>query len=116
LARSFTPPNYLWLNPIVSRLCTIKVVDPDLFRRAKANRITLADIKSVFATAGWKSDGHQKWMLEWWIFCLAERQEDHPDLDWKGFGNSLVRYSLRDRKSIVGLMAGHIDRLQLPSR
>jgi hypothetical protein len=117
IARSFTPENYLWLHPIVSGLSIIKIIDPPLFQQALGGNITLEEVKKILAIEKWPEDASgSSWMLEWWTFCLAKEKADHPELDWQGFYSSLFRYSIRDRKDIVRLMASHIHRLQLPQR
>jgi hypothetical protein len=115
LAKQFTPENYLWLEPIIVGLCIIKVLDPTLFVRAREGAITLDQVKEAFAVSGWPEDSSgQNWAVEWWTYCLAKEEKDFPNFDWKGFRSSLFQYSIRDRRDIVRLMAGHIDRFQLP--
>jgi GTPase SAR1 family protein len=115
LARSFTPENYLWLHPIVAGLAVMKITNPHLFRRALSGDLELDEVRTAFAVDSWPPDeANNAWMMEWWTYCLAKKEADFPELDWKGFQQSLFRYSIRDRKNIVHFMAGHIHRLQLP--
>jgi hypothetical protein len=115
LARSFTPNNYLWLNPIVSGLSVIKIIDPPLFRRALIGDITLDEVRTLFAVRNWPEDASgSTWIMNWWTFCLAKNEADFPDLDWRGFHQSLFQYTIRNRADIIRFMAGHINRLQLP--
>lgn len=118
IARQFTPKNYLWLEPILAVLSIMKIIDATMFRRALAGKITIDDVKALLAPDDWPSDGspNQEWVLGWWIFCLAQKEEDYPNLVWSRFHQRLIDYSILDRKDIIRLMAGHIERLQLPSR
>ena len=93
----------------------MKVTDAQLFRRALSGDINLDEVNAAFAVKNWPEDGSgSSWMMDWWAYCLVKEESDIPELDWKGFQRSLFRYSIRDRKDIVRLMAGHINRLQLP--
>jgi hypothetical protein len=112
LARAFTPENYLWLDPIISGLSIIKIIDPSLFRGTLRGEATLDQVKTVFAVENWSSD--DPWMLEWWTYCLAKNEAEHPTLDWNSFRQTLARYHIRDRKDIVRFMSNHMNRLQLP--
>jgi hypothetical protein len=115
IARAFTPENYLWLNSILSGLSVMKIIDAPLFRRALLNDVTLDEVKTLFAVEKWPTDSSKNdRMLGWWTYCLAKTEADYPLFDWSGFGQSLFRYNIDDRKDIVRYMAGHIDRLQLP--
>jgi hypothetical protein len=117
LAKSFTPENYLWLDPIIVGLCIMKVLDGELFRRACSGRITVDEVESLLAIDRWPNDASSvHWSVGWWKYCLADKEEDYPDLDWRSFKQSLFRYSIHDRKGIIGIMADHLERLQLPSR
>jgi hypothetical protein len=117
IARSFTPENYLWLHPIISGLSVIKIIDPPLFHRALLGEATVDEVKNAFAVAKWPSDSSgSEWTMQWWTFCLAKSEAEDPDLDWRGFKQHLFQYSIRDRTTIVRIMASHIDRLQLPER
>jgi hypothetical protein len=113
----FTPKNYLWLNPIIAGLSVIKIIDPTLFRSALKGDVTLDEIKQILAFNKWPSDSTgSAFAIEWWTYCLAKNETDYPDLNWGRFSQSLFQYSIDDRQSIVRLMAGHIDRLQMPQR
>lgn len=116
IARNFTPENYLWLNPILAGLSILKITDPTMFQHALRGRLALDDIEAAFAIPSWPDDGatNSTWHLDWWTFCLAKDEKDFPDLDWHGFKQSLFKYSIRDRGSIVRLMAQHMHRMQLP--
>lgn len=117
IARAFTPENYLWLQPVLSGLCVLKIIDAPLFQRTLRGDVTLDEIRSVFAPESWPEDSsHTTWIMEWWTYCLAKDEADFPNLDWKGFQSYLFRYSIRNRRDIIGFMADHIDRLQIPQR
>ena len=115
LARQFTPQNYLWLDPIVAGLSILKVLDVELFRKARTGDLSFEELKESLAIDKWLSDSSRReWVQNWWIYCLANDEKDFPDFDWQGFGQRLWQYSIGERKDIVQLMAEHIDRFQLP--
>lgn len=118
LAKQFTPENYLWLDPIITGLCVLKITDTELFRRARAGTLKLDEVTAALAISNWPTDRSSRgeWASDWWTYCLAEKEEDYPQFDWRGFGQGLSRYGIRDRKNIVRLMADYIDRFQLPKR
>jgi hypothetical protein len=118
LAKQFTPKNYLWLDPIIIGLCILKITNAELFSRARAGTLKLDEVTTALAITNWPEDSttNSQWVLEWWTFCLADKEQDYPQFDWKGFGKDLSRYGIRDRKDIVRQMAGHIDRFQLPKQ
>ena len=117
IARTFTPENYLWLHPILSGLCVLKIVDVPSFQRTLRGVASLDELRNAFSYASWSEDARQStWIIDWWTYCLAENETDFPDLDWKGFRSHLFRLNVRDRKDIVRFMAHHIDRLQIPQR
>ena len=94
----------------------MKILDPDMYRRARVGILTVDEVKETLAISRWSEDTNSpsQWIIDWWIYCLAKKESEYPDLDWQGFRQSLARYSMRDRNNIVSVMAGHIDRLQLP--
>jgi len=115
IAKSFTPKNYMWLDPIISGLAVIKIIDAPLFQRMIAGRAKLDEVQDALGIAHWPIDGASSdWVVEWWTYCLADKEEDYPNLDWRRFRQSLFSYSIRDRKDIVRFMANNIGRLQLP--
>lgn len=116
IAKQFTPKNYLWLDPIIVGLCIMKVLDGEKFRRARSETLDIDEIRSIFSIGTWPADAASsaEFVMQWWTYCLAIDEANFPDLDWASFRQSLFRYSVRDRKEIVRIMAGHIDRFQLP--
>jgi len=117
LARQFTPKNHLWLQPIVSGLCVMKMLDTSLFNRARAGTLTIDDVRTALSLDNW-ADGSKEndWMMEWWIYCVAENEADYPKFDWKGCRQSLAQYSIRDRRDLVRIMASYLDRFRLPTQ
>jgi hypothetical protein len=114
LAKAFTPPNHLWLDPIMTGLCVMRVLHSNLFRRARAGTLTIDEVRGALGMGNWASDASlNEYVTNWWIYCLAEKEEDHPTLEWGHFRQLLFSYSI-SRRRIVAAMANHIDRLQLP--
>jgi KAP family P-loop domain len=114
LARTFTPKNYLWLDPIISGLSIVKIIEPSLFRSLQRGDAALDQVATLFAVKDWPSDDPLPWMMEWWTYCLAKNESDYPKLDWQGFRQSLARYGTVDREDIVRFMSDHLTRLQPP--
>jgi hypothetical protein len=82
LAKAFTPENYFWLDPIIIGLCVIKILDPEMYRRARSGSLTIGEVKEILAVESWPDDGAStEWVIQWWIYCLAKKEEEYPELD-----------------------------------
>ena len=83
------------IAPLIAGLCVLKVLEPALYRRAKSGTLTLKEAKAALGPM-------DEWEEDWWKFALIEemtREEAQP------FFQSLFRYNLRDRKSLVPFTA-----------
>jgi hypothetical protein len=114
LARAFVPQNYLWIAPIVALLCVMKVVEPELFRRARDGRITIREVKDFVLQPGPRSGGveiNTEWVMALWNYCLAKDEPDRTDGAMQAVRNFLFGYSV-DRERIVPLMVSYLDSFQ----
>ncbi len=116
LARAFVPKNHLWISPIISVLCTMKIIEPDLFRRAREGRIALSEVTKFLATDNpHRDDGslNVDWIIGWWNYCLADKELASSDPAAQPYRNYLFSYSI-DRESIIPVMARYLDAFQSP--
>lgn len=116
LARAFVPANYLWIPSIISVLCIMKIIAPDLFQRARERQLAAEDITKLLGTdkqqpnyVGLNTD----WVLGWWRYCLSTADLDRSDPEVQPFRQYLFRYSI-DREYIVPAMARYLDVFQAP--
>jgi len=110
LAIGLTPENQLQLGAIMGGLVMMKLLRPDLFKKAKQRRLTLEEARTFLR---FEPDEHREkqmgWEEEWWTYLLADVVPD----DLKEFGKSLsFRYHFSDRADVVKYTANNvIDRL-----
>ena len=115
LARSFVPKNHLWISAIISVLCIMKIIAPEVFRRARDGRVTLDEIKAFLALDGSTKDIggiNTDWLVGWWKYCLSA-DEDRSDPESQPFRQHLFSYGI-DREYIVPAMARYLDSFQSP--
>ncbi|WP_288198649.1 P-loop NTPase fold protein [uncultured Pleomorphomonas sp.] len=111
LAIGLTPQDRLQLGGIMGGLVMMKLLRPDLFRKAKQGLLSLQEAKEFLRFPPGEGYGVEDmgWEETWWTYCLSES----PSKDLEEFGKSLrFRYSIRDRKDIIKYTANDvIDRL-----
>lgn len=99
--------NHLRLVPVITFICVIKVVNPNLFSRLLARRISFADLckETGIAELDKNKEGQRKlrWMMDWIRFSLLSEEEfnatDATD-PIREFGSSLWQYNV-DRERLV---------------
>ncbi|MGV2104259.1 KAP family P-loop NTPase fold protein [Rhizobium sp. 21-4511-3d] len=110
LAVGLTPENRLQLGAIMGGLIMMKLLRPDLFKKAKRGDLKLEEAKQFlrFSPDEYR-EGQMGWEEEWWTYLLADPLPE----ELKDFGKSLsFRYSFRDRSDIVKYTANDVvDRL-----
>lgn len=117
LAAAFTTKNTLRPPPLMAGLSILRVVQPGLYVRAKLNKLTYEDVDKVFSL-GFESEddnelGYSKWEKGWWEFCL---KKDIPDELKTSFSSALFNYNVRDRFSILPLIAHKVVDNLIPSQ
>jgi tRNA A37 threonylcarbamoyladenosine biosynthesis protein TsaE len=112
IALTVTDENVLRLPPVLAGLCILKVIHPDLYRKAKKGTLTFVDVEPVFFSHEGKTDEEKhrlEWSKEWWQFCVdptMSKERAHELASNGGF----FRYSIQ-REQIVPFTAnGIIDR------
>lgn len=110
---AFTTMNHLRPEPIVGGLCVLKVIEPELFAKAKRGKLLYSEIESLFGfdtSATPEDELHLKRQRDWWQFCLL----DVISSDLEEFGKRLYQYGIwSDRKTVLPTIANHIvDRLR----
>ena len=113
LSRAFTPSNYLQVGPIIGGLIMMKLINPELFLKAKNNTLTLIEAKVFMKfTPDHDREANMGWEESWWTYVLADQLPEHL----KDFGRSLrFEYSFRDGKDVLRYMANDVvDRLSPP--
>lgn len=104
LSIGLTPEDRVQLGAIMGGLVMMKLLRPDLFKKAKQGALKLEEIREFLRFPP------DDWEEQWWTFLLvADPLPDHL----REFGKSLsFRYSFRDRADIIKYTANNvIDRL-----
>ena len=100
-------PGHLIMPPLVAGLCIMRQTQPELYRKARVKGLTW-DEASYFLQPTEGSVLHEEWTREWWKFATGgELSEDKT----REYEIILSRYNVRDRRSLIPLMADYIDDL-----
>ncbi len=99
VALSFSNDKSLKLAPIIAVLIDLKLMSPDLYRKAKYGKLKFSDLQKRY-----NFDPHvtpetndRNWYDMWWKYCL-----DNPTgEEWDKLGKGLWQYNLRNPKDIV---------------
>ena len=111
LALAFTDERRLRLAPILAGLCILKVMYPDLYRKAKEGRLSYTEAKSALGLDATKlgEERRNEWTVKWWRYCTDPQAE--KDLV-QHFDRDMARYNYSSRFAIVPYTANDvIDRL-----
>ena len=114
LARAFVPKNHLWISPIVSVLCVMKIIAPQLFYRARERKLTISEIEKFLGFDSKQKDRahiNQEFVMGWWNYCLMADEPDRSDPTMETYRRYLFSYSI-DREYIVSAMARYLDSFQ----
>ncbi|WP_162238143.1 P-loop NTPase fold protein [Rhizobium sp. Leaf306] len=110
LSIGLTPKNRLQLGAIMGGLVMMKMLRPDLYRKAKLGTLTLPEVKEFLRFPPDENrDGKMGWEEKWWTYLLIEVVPE----EFGEFGRSLsFDYSFGSRPDIVKHTANSvIDRL-----
>lgn len=110
LAIGFTPEDRLQLGAIMGGLVMMKLLRPELFKKAKQGDLRLEEVRDFLRFQPDDSrPQNMGWEEQWWTYLLAETVPE----ELKEFGTSLsFRYAFRNRSDIVKYTANEvIDRL-----
>jgi len=114
IALAVTDDRSFRLPPVLAGLCVLKVICPDLFRKAKKGSLTFVDVQEVFFSREGEDEKHRlQWSKDWWQFCTDPTmpQERVNEL---ARNSGVFRYSL-EREKIVAFTANHIIDRFVPS-
>jgi hypothetical protein len=113
LALGFTSNRVLRVPPIIVGLCMMRVLSPDLYRKAKVGQLTYSDAETFFDLSKLRSDvlAGSSWFVEWWRYCL----EDDVDAQIvRRYESVLFEYEISERENIIPITANNvIDRFAM---
>jgi hypothetical protein len=116
LAVAFTTKRNLRPAPLISGLSILRAIQPDLYVRAKLNKLTYEDVEKVFSLNFDRIDendiGYSNYERGWWEYCL---KKDISETMKGGFGSALFNYRIRDRFSVIPLIAHKVVDKLLPA-
>lgn len=104
LAVATTPESRLRVGPLIGGLALIKVLEPSLFSKAKADKMTWTDAKTFFGFEGLRDDHSQnwEWIENWWRFVT---DGDAPADLIERMERGLFSYSVDDRMNLLSYTA-----------
>ncbi|MFS8042352.1 P-loop NTPase fold protein [Xanthobacter sp. AM33] len=91
------------LPPIVAGLCIMKVCNPEIFNKAKNNKISMKDVEITFGFSQW-AERHlnaASFVRKWWIFCVEKDLPPMEGVNWENMAGSLWGYNHGDRTELV---------------
>jgi hypothetical protein len=94
-----TKKGLLRAPPIMIGLSMLKVVEPELYLKAKDRRLTYVEIKDALGI-----EDDEGWEAEWWRFCFGEL----PDEAVARFGNMMFKYNFSEPYDIITITANSI--------
>ncbi len=109
---------------LITGLCVLKIVEPELYIKARNNTLTLKEIKDFFRFDKWDRE-NGTFSRRIWTRCLADelpenelpenRFPEDDDLDWHRFGSDFDgRYiTNRDRETIIPQFCRWVDSFDL---
>lgn len=105
----------LRIAPIIGGLCIMKVLEPDLYKKARRGQATIAEIEKFFGFENWGEDslvGERT--RKWWEYCVVPNLDESEGL-WQNFAQGLFRFNIDDRHEIVPILATRfVDRFMVP--
>ena len=110
-----TNQEYPRLASIVGGLCVMRIVDDELYAKARKGQLSDEDALAFMRVDDarvWEGrETSSEWHRGWWVFATAEDgsgrlQEEQS----KGYAHELVRYGL-ERRNIVPMACHYIDEL-----
>jgi KAP family P-loop domain len=99
---------------ILGGLCVLKVLEPELFQKAKSGTLTLQEASEAFQFLHWPPGHSSEWSKKWWQYVL---DSDHnlQGEEWHRWGERMQGFYFDDRKDILRFMANDVvDRMQIP--
>ncbi|HET9615603.1 MAG TPA: P-loop NTPase fold protein, partial [Pseudolabrys sp.] len=98
--------------PILGGLCALKVLDPDLFQKAKSGTLTFEEAANAFRFERWPQTSKNDWAKSWWQYAL-DPSIDVTSEEWRGWGRGEFRFD--KRSDMVRFVAESvIDRMEIP--
>ncbi|ABQ69827.1 KAP P-loop domain protein [Rhizorhabdus wittichii RW1] len=117
LAAAFTTKHTLRPAPLIAGLSILRVVQPELYIRAKQKKLTHEEAEKAFAFE-YKGDGdselgYTQWERRWWEYCLNKEISEEME---QNFRNGIYNHYIRDRFSIIPLIAHKVIDNLVPSQ
>lgn len=117
LAAAFTTKHTLRPAPLIAGLSILRVVQPELYARAKLKKLTYEEVEKAFSLEhkgdGDSELGYTQWERHWWEYCLNKEISEEMA---RNFSNGLFNYYISDRFSIISLIAHKVVDNLVPSQ
>ena len=104
----------LKIGPIIVVLCLMKVVNPNLYRKAENGTLTIGEVFDFLqiVKSGSYDTGSDDWMVGWWIYCIGS-EGDQSSIAAENYRSSLSQYMMRDRKDVVPYHCGRLNSMKI---
>ncbi len=94
---------------LIVGLCVLKIVEPELYKKAINNTLKFKEMEEFFGFNNWDSESGT-FSRRNWTYCLADELPD--DIDWKGFAFDWGRTN-PDRETIIPDFCRLVDSFKL---
>jgi hypothetical protein len=104
----YTPSDSERLPPILAGLCVIKVMDPDLYAKAKKGALSYAEANAALhleAPALPGEERHREWTIEQWKYATDANLDDAIV---QKIASATARYGIGDRSSWIPFIANEV--------
>lgn len=100
LSVATTPENHLRMPPLIGGLAIMKVVEPEMFVRAKVGRVRYQEVESFLGLKTLTDDQGNSWdwAIRWWQFAT---DPDMPKDEVDSFSRGLFQYNIRNRLDLL---------------
>ncbi|MCB0337071.1 MAG: hypothetical protein KDD62_12225 [Bdellovibrionales bacterium] len=107
LSLSFIGGRHLRVPPLVVGLAVLRVMSPELYRKAKSGKITYEEAVQYFGFDRETSGDNRsiEWMKEWWAVAL-DASLSYEDIDI--FMKDIRRFNVWEREKILPILADRV--------
>jgi hypothetical protein len=104
----FSNENQLRMPFLIAALCSLKVMAPNLYEKARDGNLSYKEMAQFVGLAGGGKDSSEIWQIGWWHYLLdQEMPSDTPD-----HKSIVLKYRYEDRREIVPSIVSQIDKLK----
>ncbi|SOB93508.1 KAP family P-loop NTPase fold protein [Thalassospira xiamenensis] len=104
--------NQLKLGPMIAGLCIMRHLQPDLFHKARTERLLWNDVSAFFKFEEWDAECKPDWCKRWWIYLTDPNL--NMEEEWvRDLSRSMWNYNIDDPKGLLTWGSRIIDELNV---